>query len=158
MQFAKARDVCSLGVFFGVLLAPAPGAGADDDWKFDVLRLKNGTMFKGVVVGETATEVRFRNVRRAPGVPTVVIPAASFSRSEIAILDKLGDKERAVLLERLNALDPTGKEEAARMDELELKSVPWVHKNDGTAVSYTSTHFVLVSNAGRTLCAVLPCD
>lgn len=137
----------SVYLVFAGLHPSATRAAADDDWKFDILRLKNGAVFKGVVVGETATEVRFRNVRRAPGTPTVVIPPATFSRAEIAALDKLGDKDRALLLERLNALDPTGKEEAARMDELELKQVPWVGNGGGTALGYASTHFFLISNA-----------
>lgn len=146
----------SLWMFLGVLAAGRCLA-ADDDWKFDVLHLKNGAVFKGIVVSETASEVRFRNVRRAPGTPTVVIPAATFARGEIAGLDKLADKDRAVLLERLKALDPTGKEEAARMDELELKAVPWVGKTGTPALSHASTHFVLISNAREDIvrrCAV----
>src|SRR5262245_5293752 len=44
---------------------------AADDWKFDVLRLKNGAVFRGLLIEETDAEVRFRNVRRSPGQPTV---------------------------------------------------------------------------------------
>lgn len=135
-------------------LLRSPSAHAADDWKYDVLTLKNGSVLKGVIVSESPAEVRFRNVRRKPGAPTVVIPPATFARTEIASLDKLSDADRAGLVERLKTLDP--KDEAARMDDLELEAAPWVRK-DGTALRYTSTHFMLLSNAREDIvrrCAV----
>lgn len=129
---------------FCLLLVFCRGAGAADDWTYDVLHLKNGAVLKGVIVGESAREIRFRNIRRKPGAPTVVIPAYSFARNEIASVEKLDDQERAALLERIKSLDP--RDEAARMDDLELESAAWVTR-DGPALQYTSTHFVLLSNA-----------
>lgn len=137
----RGRDLAAL-----VLLIVPTLLGAADDWKFDVLKLKNGAVFQGLLVEESASEIRFRNVRRSAGQPTVVIPAATFQRAEIASLDKLTAKEREELSERLKLLDPTGKLEETRMDNLELKPVPWVQGKE-EALGYTSVHFVLISNA-----------
>jgi hypothetical protein len=123
-----------------------PPARAADDWKFDVVRLRNGKTFQGLVVGEGPAEIKFRCVRRNPGSPTVVI-TTTFQRQEVAGIDKLGDADREALEARLKALDPTGKDEAARMENLDLKTVPWLHKGDGDALCYTSAQFVLISNA-----------
>ncbi len=121
-------------------------APAADDWKFDVVRLKNGKTFQGLVVAEGPTEIKFRCVRRNPGSPTVVI-TTTFHRREVAGIDKLDAADRKLLEARLKALDPTGKDEAARMENLDLKTVPWLHKGTEDALCYTSTHFVLISNA-----------
>jgi hypothetical protein len=109
----------------------------------------------GLLVEEKADAVRFANVRRRPGAPTVVIPA-TFSRAEIARIDKLDPRDRARLRERVQALDPTGKGEAARMEALELKPAPWV-RDGGRALSYRSNHFELISDAREPIvrrCAV----
>jgi hypothetical protein len=129
-------------------LAPALAAQppGDDGWKFDVLRLKNGKTFPGLLVGETPTEVRFQCVRRSPGLPTVVI-ATTFPRSEVESIDELTSREREQLAARLQALDPTGKGEALRMGHLELKPAPWGRDGRQEGLAYTSVHFVLVSNA-----------
>jgi hypothetical protein len=117
-----------------------------DDWKFDLLRLKNGKSFAGLLVEEGSAEVRFRCVRRRPGSPTVVI-STTFQRSEIDRIDKLDARDRAVLDERLKALDPSGKGEALRMEHLTLATVPWIKPGQGEALRYTSAYFVLVSDA-----------
>jgi hypothetical protein len=119
---------------------------ARSDWRFDVVRLKNGTTFQGLLIEETPTEVRFRCVRRHAGSPTVVITTA-FTRNEIAGIDKLNAADREVLETRLKALDPTGKNEAERMENLELESARWIKPGAGDALRYSSTYFTLVSNA-----------
>jgi hypothetical protein len=127
------------------LFAPARAA-ADDDWKLDVVHLKNGHTLRGLLVKQTATEIQFRCVSRKPGSHTVVIPE-TLERSEVSSLDLLSDKEREVLAARLKALDPTGKNEAQRMARLELTPVRWGKDGKTKALRYESTHFVLESNA-----------
>lgn len=119
---------------------------AADDWKYDVLHLKNGSVFRGLLKTETPSEVLFYCVRRHTGSPTVVI-RERFRPDEIDKIDRLDPKEHRLLETRLSALDPTGKEEFTRMEHLELKTVPWVVKADSQALSYPSVHFVLLSNA-----------
>ncbi len=142
-------SLCSLrllGWAAGLALLCPPAFAAADDWKFDVVRLKNGKTFQGLVVDEGPAEIKFRCVRRNPGSPTVVI-TTTFHRQEVAGIDRLGDADREALEARLKALDPTGKDEAARMENLDLKTVPWLHKDHGDALCYTSAQFVLISNA-----------
>src|SRR5262245_890722 len=125
----------------GILVSTQP-ARAADDWAFDVVRLKNGAAFAGLLVDESPTAVRFRVVRRRPGSPTVVIPT-TFPRGEVAGIDRLSARDRALLRNRLQGLDPKGEGEAARMENLDLKLVPWVRADAGPALGYTSTHFAL---------------
>jgi hypothetical protein len=126
------------------LALAAPAARADEPWKFDVVRLKNGHTFQGLLVKETPDEIQFRCVSRNP-THTVVIPT-TFDRAEVDGLDRLDAEDRKVLADRLDALDPTGKGEAQRMASLELKPVTW-GKDRKKAWRYESAHFVLESNA-----------
>lgn len=120
------------------------GAGVDE-WKFDVLHLKNGKAFQGLLLKETAKDIRFQCVRRSPGTPTTLI-TTTFDRAEVASIDRLDDRDREALANRLKNLDPTGKGEAARMESLELEKAAWLDKK-GEAWLYRSTHFTLLSNA-----------
>ncbi len=136
------------GLVAVLLLAAAGRVAADEDWKFDVVHLKNGRSLQGLLVGQTPAEIQFRCVSRKPGSHTVVIPT-TFDRAEVDHLDLLDDKDRAELAARLKALDPTGKGEAQRMASLVLTPVPWGKDGKGKALEYDSTHFVLVSNAAE---------
>lgn len=134
-------------VLAAALFLTAPWSPAHaEDWKFDVLRLKNGKTFQGLVVAESPSEIRFQCVRRSPGSPTVVI-FTTFQRGEIAGIDRLDERDREELAARLKALDPTGKGEIQRMEQLELKPATWIQQGQGEALSYRSDHFVLLSNA-----------
>jgi hypothetical protein len=125
------------------LLGPSLALGVDD-WQYDVIHLKDGKIFRGLLVSESSTEVRFRCVRRNPGTATVVI-FTTFARKEVESIERLVAKDREILEARLKALDPTGKGEASRMEGLDLERVPWV--KGGEAFRYVSAHFVVVSNA-----------
>jgi hypothetical protein len=144
------RIPSAAGLFAAVLLAVfalAPRTvAAEDDWKFDVVLLKNGHTLRGLLVEQTPAEIQFRCVSRKPGSHTVVIPT-TLLRAEVDHVDLLDDAERDKLAARLKALDPTGKGEAARMASLDLKPVPWGKDGKTKALRYESTHFVLESNA-----------
>ena len=125
------------------------------DWSFDVLRLKNGKVFKGMLLEETNFQVRFQNVYRVPGRPTVWI-TVTLGRNEIERVDKLPDAERAVLKARLSELDPKGEGERRRMEQLNLKVADWNGKPNA-ALRYDSDYFSLCSNAPEEIvrrCAV----
>jgi hypothetical protein len=125
-------------------LALAAPARADEDWKYDVVHLKNGHTLRGLLVKQTADEIQFRCVSRNP-THTVVIPE-TLEQAEVDHLDLLDARDREALAARLEALDPTGKGEAERMASLELKPVAW-GKDRKKGWRYESTHFVLESNA-----------
>src|SRR5215471_15886716 len=95
-----------------------------DDWKFDVIHLKNGGKLSGLVVKETSKSVLIWCVNRKPGASTTVI-SATIERKEIDHIDSLDEKNREILSARLKALDPTGKGEVRRMANLVLKTGDW---------------------------------
>jgi hypothetical protein len=121
--------------------APTP-AGS---WSYDVIHLKNGTCFRGLIVEESAALIRFQNIRRQPGRPTVVF-ATTFRPDEVRRINRLPDDERSLLKARLAELDPSGRGEERRMEKLELQRVAWNGKPDA-GLRYDSDHFVLTSDA-----------
>src|SRR5262245_12766989 len=149
-QSARAAGPVTRPLGWAALLLAFAGlagpAAADDDWKFDVVHLKNGRTLQGLLVEEGASEIVFRCVSRKPGSHTFVIPT-TLQRAEVDHLDRLDDRERDLLAARLKALDPTGKGEAQRMASLQLKQVSWGKDRKAKALRFESTHFVLESNA-----------
>jgi hypothetical protein len=133
-----------------LVLGVSQAAAAEDDWKYDLVHLKNGRALQGLVVRETPAEVLFQSVRRKPGAPTVVL-LHTLSRDEIDFVEALDGPEREQLVARIKALDPTGVGEALRMRNLELKPAPWGKDGPNKALRYSSIHFVLVSNAQEEL-------
>src|SRR5262245_33837964 len=112
-----------------VALSAEPGA-LSDDWKFDVVHLKNGIKLQGLLLEETPTYLRFSHVRRKPGSPTRIFDERR-SRNEVARVERLGPKDRETLVTRLKALDPTGDDETSRMEILEIKAAPWGKRETG---------------------------
>lgn len=119
-----------------------------DDWKFDVVHLKTGGTLQGLVAKETTGAIVFWRVTRKPGVSTGVIVATIECR-EIAHIDGLDEKERALLRSRLQALDPTGRGEVRRMASLSLSAGDWGKNGKGQARVYRAEHFVLESNGAE---------
>jgi hypothetical protein len=150
LSLTQARFDCFLvrGVAAGLLCAlSATASFADeDDWKFDLIHLKNGETMHGLIVRETSSEIIFQSVRRKPGRPTLVFPT-TLARDQIDSIDGLDEKERGRLAARIKALDPAGKGELLRMQTLDLKPAPWGKDGKGKALSYQSVYFQLVSNA-----------
>jgi hypothetical protein len=144
----------------GVSVADTPAGG--DDWKYDVVYRKKGEPLRGLVEAQTAAGVRLRSVSRKRGSPTVVyrveLDAGDVERVELAPeeererlrkrLDAL-QQERQTLAERLQSLDPAARRPPPSGDALDLRPTPWVVGGHGAALEYRSTHFRLVSNAGR---------
>jgi hypothetical protein len=116
---------------------------AGDDWRFDVLVLKNGATFPGLLVKESPLQIEFKPIRRQPGSPTVVIWTV-FYPSQIKTIQRLDASERRRLIERLKALDPNA--EVLQMERLKLEPLLWGH-GDAEGFRYSSNHFVLISNA-----------
>ncbi len=139
-------------LFCGIAVVPALAAvpEASDAWKFDTITLKNGTRHRGSIVREEAGTVVFHDVHRHPGRPTVVI-ARNFAASHIERIERIDDKERTRLRERLKALDPTGKMEDERIRALDLKPAEWVwgQQTKGGLSYDREGHFTLFSTARR---------
>src|SRR5262245_59579597 len=94
------RPLRALAVLALAALPAAAGPAATPEWAFDVLKLKNGVVHKGLLLDDGPTGVRFQIIRRLPGRPTVWLNVA-FKKDDVLKLEKLSDEERAALRAKL---------------------------------------------------------
>lgn len=118
-------------------------------WPFDVVYLKNGSQFQGLLIAEEPDGYTFRVVRRRPGRPTSTM-TTFFTRAEVQRIQRLSEAERAILRERLAELDPAGHGEQQRMEAVELITDDWPGL-PGQAKRYESEHFILISAGSEEL-------
>jgi len=136
----------SASLLFTLLASAPPGVlNGHSDWPFDELFLRNGGYFRGLLLEESPSMIRFQTVRRAPGRPTVTL-TLRFNREEIARIHRLNEADRRILQEKLSELDPTGVGERRRMEELTLHRTAWFGQPDA-AFEYRSDQFILISGA-----------
>jgi hypothetical protein len=137
-----------LRVLAALALAAGPAGAApppQPDWAYDVLKLKNGVVHRGLLLDEGKAGVRFQIIRRKPGRPTVWLTVA-FKKEDVSKLEKLSDDERAALKAKLEEIDPSPEAEARRADRIDLKPVEWGGRMDA-GLRYDSDYFTLVSDA-----------
>jgi hypothetical protein len=118
-------------------------------WPFDVVYLKNGSQFQGLLLAEEPDGYLFRVVRRRPGRPTSTL-TTFFTRAEVQRVQWLKEAERTVLRERLAELDASGASEQQRMEAVELIIDDWPGL-PGQAKRYESEHFALISSGSEDL-------
>src|SRR5205085_1792873 len=109
-------------------------------WPFDVIRLRNGAVLRGLILDSDEQRVRFQCVHRQPGRPTVSFPTV-IKTGEIDRIERLPADQRAVLKAHLEGLErstPEGEKE--RMEGLALEETKGGWR-------YTSDYFTLTSNA-----------
>jgi hypothetical protein len=134
---------CSVLIALGaaVVAADDPAGSA---WQFDVVRLKNGSVLRGLILEQTAAGIRFQDVRQKPGRPTVVF-FTTITSAEIDEVERLEESERDQLRQRLRDLGPE-QSEKQKMGRIELEPCDWAGQpNAGRR--YRSDWFVLTSNA-----------
>jgi hypothetical protein len=139
------RPSCALVALALAAVPAVAGTQTGSDWKFDVLKLKNGVVHKGLLLEEGPSGVRFQIIVRKPGRPTVWFKFA-FQKDDVAKLEKLSDEERAVLKAKLDEIDPSPEAEARRADRIDLKAVDWNGKKNA-GLRYESDYFTLLSDA-----------
>ncbi len=105
----------------------------------------NGAVLRGLILEDTPAGIRFQNVRRQPGRPTVVF-TTTLARAEIATVERLSGADRDRLRSRLRELAEAAPAEKQREERLELEPIPWDGKA-GAGRRYRSEQFVLESNA-----------
>jgi hypothetical protein len=129
-------------------LFAAGSQAAEADWQFEKVHLTNGAVLRGLILDETAGGVRFQNVRRQPGRPTVVF-TVTLTRGEIAAVERLPAADRDRLKAKLKELEDAGPVEKARQEQLELERIEW----DGRPVGwrYRSELFLLESDAPESI-------
>jgi hypothetical protein len=125
----------------------ARGAGGIEDWKFEVLYLKSGGSLKGLVEQETEKTIKFTHVKRdVKGKASCWVH--TFSRGEVAGIERLKGKDRELLVARVKALDPKFTNDRAGWKTLTLQPAPWgMDKTGGLSYASKDKFFVLVSNA-----------
>jgi hypothetical protein len=135
---------------FIVAIVGAASAAADDPnaspWKFDVVRLKNGSTLQGLIVEQSPLMIRFENVRQKPGRATVVL-YTTITQSEIDSVDRLSDSDREQLQARLRELGPE-QSEKQKMGRIELETCDWPGEPRGGR-RYRSDCFTLTSNSSE---------
>lgn len=114
-------------------------------WPMDTLILANGNTLAGLILEESSASVRFQVVRREPGRPTVTL-TTTLERKEIRQIQRLSDRDRSLLRERVASLDIRGAGERARMEALTLTPTDWLGKPNA-ARRYDSDYFVMLSSA-----------
>ncbi len=95
-------------------------ADTPPEWQFESLKLKDGTVYSGLIQAERETEIEFAEIIRSPGKPmfAVVRPVAPQSVGEIVRLE--GDA-RDRLLDRFRQLRNRARIEAGRMEDVTLE-------------------------------------
>src|SRR5439155_19002882 len=111
-----------------------------------VIHLKNGRVFKGLILDETPVGLHFQDVRQRSGQRTFLLDTPTFARPEIARIERLSEGDRTILKARLQELDPSGRGEELRMEQLELESMPWEGRA-AEGLRYRSEFFTLESDA-----------
>jgi hypothetical protein len=139
------RPLRALAALALACLPAVAGTPTNSDWKFDVLKLKNGVVHRGLLLEEGPAGVRFQVIVRKPGRPTVWVTFA-FKKDDVAHLEKLTMDERAALKARLDEIDPSPEAEARRADRIDLKTVEWNGKKYA-GLRYDSDYFTLLSDA-----------
>jgi hypothetical protein len=147
----------------GVIIADVPLGG--DDWKYDMVYLKNGSSYRGLIY-QRGGGVQMWCIVRNPGRPAVFYQD-KFAEDEIARVEILPDDEHEKLRQRFEALreehrrfaDPwraIDSEEAAipGADKIKLHQTPWRSDAKTKALAYRSTYFELESNAARRIVLV----
>ncbi len=144
----------------GLPTADNPPGG--DDWKYDVVYLKKGEPYHGLVLEQKGGRLSMKWVVRRPGRPTIIYPI-TFSGDEIARVEMLPEAEHESLRLRLKALreehkrldaplkNPAPARKRARADKLDLRERAWFGDAGGKALVYESSYFHLESNAPRAI-------
>lgn len=145
MRFQSLAVILLWAVSAPVLAQPpvlSPG-----EWPMDELRLRNGTVVRGLILHDGPDGVQFRLVKRPAGRPTVTL-TTFFTKDEVRIdgIHKRSPEERQVLVQRLSELDSDGRTERRRMDAMTFRKSEWLGR-EGAARVYESDQFILVSAA-----------
>src|SRR5579875_1336273 len=152
-------------VFLLPLLVCADAPLGGDDWKYDIVYLKKGDNFRGLVY-QRGGGVWMWCIVRNPGRPAVFY-RVNFSEDEVARVEMLPDAEHERLRQRFKALreehrrlpDPWRAielDEAAipGADKIKLHETPWRGECKTKALAYRSSFFELESNASRRIVLV----
>gem|GEM_PF-264687 len=168
----RLRALLAGAAFLTLTWHPTAGSAATPNtWKFDIVRLKNGRTYHGLLAEETRDAIKFWVVKLPPRMEAHRL-WYTFLRSEVERIERLPPREREILAARVRALNPVVKvrDERERWDKIEKHLTSWGAgtgskppkiagadpfsgpRSEGRNVrgwSYASDYFVLHSNAPR---------
>jgi hypothetical protein len=112
-------------------------------WHFELLTLKNKTVYQGLLLGTTRDELEFAHIVQRPGKPMSaivrVIPGGTVKR-----FDRLPPDQRDVLAARFHLFQRRATIEARNMETIKLRPL---EGGDGSRLLYEGQWFELVSFA-----------
>ena len=109
----------------------------------DIICLKNGHSFQGLILQETEDTLHFREVVRLPGKPTHILDVVFF-REEIARIDRISEENRQAWLKKLEKLDLRGEKEKQRLQGLKLDQRPSAQQKQSW--HYKGSWFTLIAD------------
>lgn len=126
---------------------PAPHADEAPEWKFDVLELKDGRVYHGLVLAEHDAEIEFAEIFRPPGRPmfAVIHPVTP---QQVATKTLVSGRERERLSARFQQFRNRARIEAGRMEDVALE---WTADERGERWTYRGPWFELESTADESM-------
>lgn len=116
---------------------------------YDQMVLNDGTRLQGVIVDETALQIRFQFIVRRPGVRTMVFEAL-YERQDISSITRAAEPGRSAARKYLADLLNSKKREEDKLQAIVLNKAPWIE--GGKPVwHYQGPYFELLSNAQESL-------
>lgn len=146
--FRHAVSVAGLAVVTILMYAPAcqadetSGVG-NSNWVCEVLTLRDGRKYEGLVTEEPSGKVRFLQIVRPKGRPLYGVQH-EFKTEQIASIKRLSDKQRDELSQQFAEYRQRALIEAGRMEDVSLKAVK---VGGGQYWQYEGPWFVLQSTA-----------
>lgn len=128
----------------GLIAQEAPGQPA-----YDQMVLNDGTRLQGVIVDETALQIRFQFIIRRPGVRTMVFEAL-YERQDISSITRAAEPGRSAARNYLADLLNSKKREENKLQAVILNKGPWI-EGEQSAWHYQGPYFELLSNAQESL-------
>lgn len=157
-----AVSACLFGtVIFSAIIAQDPAS-----WKMETLLLKNGARIEGLLLEETKTGFRFRQVIRKSGSPTIT-GTEVYSRAEVASIERLNETEKTELTRKLDEFDKQRQLFLASLRQLDLasprssieglklKPVTWPENTSHSGWAFESQYFDLRTDLREPLAALM---
>jgi hypothetical protein len=142
-----------LAILLGVVLVavlvavpPAPAQEVDNPlgrWKLETVSLRDGSQVRGLIQGETDSEIDFAQILQPAGKSMYAV-VRGIPRDRVASLDRLPESEHAELAARFAAfrnrtLIEAGQLEEVKLRRLEAEGAQRILRYDGPWFSLTST-------------------
>jgi hypothetical protein len=141
---------------------------SNQTWPTDEIELRDGRIFKGLILSETDETIVMDEVRRSPG-KTMYLIKRRFPTSTVLQIDPLAEPDRQILTARLDRFRNRSLEELQNMGDLQLdraniapeaswryKSSPWFELESHADEELTRRAIVRIEQMFNAFAAILP--